>query len=98
MLMHAFRRWRRHILTRIPRTLDQALEHQRIDMLVLITPLVRLERRKQAINPEHESIIDYSLIFECLDLVTPAVALVVDLGLFGADEGFLVDVGVHFDV
>ena len=27
-----------------------------------------------------------------------AVALVVDLGLFGADKGFLVDVRVDFDV
>jgi hypothetical protein len=26
------------------------------------------------------------------------VAFLVNLGLFGADEGFLVDIGVYFDV
>jgi hypothetical protein len=29
-------------------------------------------------------------------LVTPTVPVLVDLGLFGADEGFFVDVGVDF--
>lgn len=45
-----------------------------------------------------QAIVDYALIFEGLDLVLALEALLVDLVLFGADEGPFVDVGMDLDV
>lgn len=56
------------------------------------------ECREQPVDAKHEAIVDYALVLQCLDLVSTSVAFLVDLGLFGADEGALVDVGMDFDV
>jgi hypothetical protein len=60
--------------------------------------LVTLQRRKQAIDALEQPIIDDTLVFEGRDLVSAAGPLLMDLGLLGPDEGFLVDVWVNFDV
>ena len=59
---------------------------------------MRLQRCKQAVDAFGEAIVDNALILERLYLVAAVVALLVDLGLFGANEGFLVDIGVYFYV
>jgi uncharacterized Tic20 family protein len=60
--------------------------------------LVRFEGCEETVDALGEAIVNYALVLECLYLVSALVALLVDLGLFGADEGLLVDVGVYFDV
>ena len=45
-----------------------------------------------------EAIVEYSFVFERLDLMPPSIAFLVDLSLLCADEGLFVDVGVNFDV
>ena len=39
-----------------------------------------------------------ALVLESLYLVSSLVAFLVNLGLFGADEGFLVNVGMDFNI
>lgn len=46
----------------------------------------------------HEAIVDDAFVPQRLNLVLAPGAFLVDLGLLCADEGFLVDVGVHFNV
>lgn len=57
-----------------------------------------LEGRKQARDARDEPIIDDALVLVLLDMELALLALLVDLVLLCADEGALVDVGVHFDV
>lgn len=59
---------------------------------------VRFQRGEEAVDALCEAIIDDTLILERFDLVAAMVAFLVYLGLFGADEGLLVDVWVYFDV
>jgi hypothetical protein len=59
---------------------------------------VRFEGCEETIDALGEAIVDYALVLECLYLVSALVAFLVDLRLFGADEGLLVDIGVYFDV
>jgi hypothetical protein len=96
MIMNPRRRGRRLVLRRISRALYQRSEQQLIR--VLRVGLVGFEGGEEVVDAENEAIVYYALVLEGGDLVTPPVALLVDLGLFGADKGFLVDVGVDFDV
>lgn len=59
---------------------------------------MRLEGSRECINPQKKAIVDRPLVFQCLDLVSPLVPLLVDLVLLGPDEGSLVDVWVDLDV
>lgn len=59
---------------------------------------MRFERREQPVNPFGKAIVDYALVLQCFDLVSAPVTFLVNLCLFGADEGFLVDIGVDLDV
>jgi len=56
------------------------------------------QSRQEGIDAFEETIVDYSLIFQGLDLMSSVVALLVDLILFRSDEGAFVDVRVDFDV
>lgn len=60
--------------------------------------LVRFEGCEETIDALGEAIVDDALVLESFYLMSTLVAFLVDLGLFGADKGLLVDVGVYFDV
>lgn len=59
---------------------------------------MRLQCCEETAQSFCEAIIDDTLVLERLDLVAAVFALLVDLRLLCANEGFLVDVGVDFDV
>jgi len=59
---------------------------------------VGLESREKSVNPQQETVIDYAFVFEGDDLVPPLCSLLVYLRLLGADERFLIDVGMDLDV
>lgn len=54
-----------------------------------------VEQRGDALD---QGVVDLSLVLEDDDLLLAVLTLLVDLGLFRADEGALVYVGVDFDV
>jgi hypothetical protein len=60
--------------------------------------LMRLKGCEETVDALGEAIVDDALVLKSADLMAAVLAFLVDLGLFGADEGFLVDIGVHFDV
>lgn len=60
--------------------------------------LMRLERREQPVDTAKEALIDDALVFQCIDLLFPVEALLVDLVLFCPDKRTLVDVGMDFNV
>lgn len=59
---------------------------------------MRLERSEETVDALGEAVVEDALVLKRLDLVPAVVALLVDLCLFGADEGSLIDVGVYFYV
>lgn len=66
--------------------------------LVLDIGGVRLEGVEEGGDARDERVIDDALVLQGRNLEAPVVALLVDLGLLGADEGALVDVGVHLNI
>jgi hypothetical protein len=107
MLVHTLRRWWGPIRPTVLINLHvhHALHHGLEDELVVVLAialglpvLVRLEGCEEAVDALGEAIVDDALVLERLYLVAAVVALLVNLCLFGADEGLLVDVGVHLDV
>ncbi len=59
---------------------------------------MRFESGEKALNALEEAIVDYTLVFQCLDLQLAHLTLLMDLVLLCTDEGALVDVRVDFDV
>jgi len=59
---------------------------------------VGFQRGQEAVDAGEEAVVDDALVFQRGYLVPALGALLVDLVLFGADEGAFVDVGVDFDV
>lgn len=57
-----------------------------------------LEGCQEAADPFDQSIVDFALVLERLDLVLALLTLGVDLVLLRTNEGALVDVGVDFDI
>ena len=101
VLVDALRGWRGAVVAAVAadaaHDLHQALEDDLVGA-VAVLGLVALEGGEQLADALGEPVVDDALILERLDLVAAAFALGVDLVLLGADEGLLVDVGVHFDV
>lgn len=60
--------------------------------------LVGLEGCKETVDAFGEAVIDDTLVLQCLDLMPPMIALLVDLSLFGAYERLFVNIGMYFDV
>jgi hypothetical protein len=82
-----------------------ALHHGLEDELVVICAitfsllvLVRFQSGQEPVDALGEAVIDDAFVLESLDLVPAVVTFLVYLGLFGANEGLLVDIWVHFDV
>lgn len=96
MLVNALWWGWRHVFTWITRALDQALEHQSI--WILVGAFVRFEGCEEPIDSKHEAIVYYSLVLQCGNLMPSTVAFLVNLGLFGADEGLFVNVGMDLNV
>lgn len=59
---------------------------------------MRLEGVEEGGDAGYERVVDNALILQGGDLQAAMLALLVDLGLFGADEGALVDVRVDLNV
>jgi hypothetical protein len=59
---------------------------------------VRLQCGKKSVQAYGKSIVDNAFILQCLDLVPPPIALLVNLFLFSPYERPFVDVGVDFDI
>lgn len=59
---------------------------------------MRLERVQERRDARDEGVVDLPLVLELDDLLPAVFALLVNLGLLGADEGSLVDIGVDLDV
>lgn len=60
--------------------------------------LVRFEGLQQTIDAGQQAIVDDLFVFEGLNVVFPVDSLLVNLVLFCADEGTLVDVGMNLDI
>lgn len=98
VLVDALGRRRRAVFTAgATHDLHKALEDELVGVVAILR-LVALQRGEQLPDALCESVVDDTLILERLDLVAAAVAVGVDLSLFGTDEGLFVDVGVHLDV
>lgn len=59
---------------------------------------VRAKGGEEGGDALEEAIVDDAFVLEDLDVVFALEAFLVDLGLFGADEGAFIDVGMDFDV
>jgi hypothetical protein len=60
--------------------------------------LMRLKSREEQVYPRQQPVVDFALELKRRYAVLALGAVPVDLGLLRADEGFLVDVWVDFDV
>lgn len=52
----------------------------------------------EGVGPGDHAVIEFPFVFHCRDLTAAVGPLLVDLGLFGPDEGPFVDIGVDLNV
>lgn len=87
------------VLVGIPTILHQGFEDKALGTSTLLSAvLVGVQRLEQAIDAGEEPIVDDLFVFQCFDLMLSVEALLMDLCLFGPDEGALVDIWVDLDV
>lgn len=89
-------RWRGLIFGGVAGELHDGLEDELIGRGRRIFML--LEGFEKLVDAGEQSVIDYALIFQGLDLVAALLSLLMDLSLLGSNERTFVDVGVDLDV
>ena len=57
-----------------------------------------MQGRKKGVDAVEEAVVDYTLVLVRFDLVLALRALLMNLISFGSNEGWLVDIWVHFDI